>query len=157
MGRVVDPRDGLLDIEMLLCHLQGDEIVLVVGGDGDDRVSALDTRLRKELHLASISSHDDAPELSLQPVGPPRLSFDEGHLVSALEKIPRHVIADRATADNDHIHLVRFQQGLLDVLRALDGRTDRVEAKLLVRSEDARPRIRSGLRWTMRFVWRAKM
>src|ERR1700682_597969 len=104
VGRVVHTRDGLLDPEMLLRHLQGDEVVLVIGGDRKHCVRALDTGLRKELHLASVSAHDDAAELSLQPVGPPRVPLDEGDLVATLEQVARKVVTDRPAADDDYVH-----------------------------------------------------
>src|SRR3989441_2106326 len=45
VGRVVDSSHGLLDLEVALGHLQRDEVVLVIRGDRDDRVGALDARL----------------------------------------------------------------------------------------------------------------
>jgi len=38
-------------------------------------------------------------------VGATRVAFDEGDFVSAFKQIARHVVTDRATADDDHIHL----------------------------------------------------
>src|SRR5206468_2280423 len=135
VGRVVDSRDRLLHAEVSLGHLERDEVVLVVGGDCDHGIGALDAGLSEEADLAAVAAHDDAAELRLQPVGAPRILLDESDLMSALHEVTRQVIAHGAATDDDHVHtvLAALQQDVLNVLGALDGRADGVHAQLLVR------------------------
>src|SRR5947199_3513113 len=41
VGRVVDAGDRLLDTKVYLRHLKSDQVVLVIGGDRDDRIGGL--------------------------------------------------------------------------------------------------------------------
>src|SRR5947199_7254317 len=92
-------KDGLLDTEMSLGHLQRDQVVLVIGRHGDDRVCALDAGLGEKSHLAPVASHHDAAELSLEPVRTPPILLDEGDLVATLDQVSRQVVADGSATD----------------------------------------------------------
>src|SRR5713101_7140619 len=117
---------------MSLGHLQGDEVVLVVSGDGNDCVSALDAGLRKKLHLATVAAHDDAAELRLEPIGAAAVLLDERDLMAAVEEVARKVVADCAASDHENVQALLLQQRLFDAFGAVDGGTDGVQAKLLV-------------------------
>src|SRR5437588_12208332 len=54
VGRVVDAADRLLDPKVFIRHLQGNEVVLIIGRDSDDRIRPLDTHLSQETDLASV-------------------------------------------------------------------------------------------------------
>src|SRR5260370_27684797 len=53
--------------------------------------------------------------------------------MSALQQVARHVVTDGPASNYDHIHpALLLQQGFLDVLGTLEGRTDGMQAELLV-------------------------
>src|SRR5712671_2913008 len=102
--RVVDPGDGPRDVEMMLCHLADDEVVLVVARHGGDDVSAVAAGLPEVLALAAIVGNDDGTDLVGDLTRPLKLLLHEHDLMAGLDELLGQVIADLAAADDQYEH-----------------------------------------------------
>ena len=65
VARVVDPGDDPLDAVLLLGHLADEDVVLVVAGDRDDEVGALDAGALEHPQLGGVAVLDGVLELLL--------------------------------------------------------------------------------------------
>src|SRR5829696_1783618 len=103
VARVVAAGDDPLAEVLLLGDLADEEVVLVVPGDGDDQVCALDARALEHPQLRRVAVLDRVLELLLDRQVAAPVLLDHRHLVAAFEQLAREVPADLARTGDDHV------------------------------------------------------
>src|SRR5205085_8185930 len=91
-----------------------------------------DARSLQERHLVTVTGHHDAAQLALEPVRPAAVLFDQQHLLAAVEQVTGELIADPAAPDDDHVHPSALHDHVADLVRALDGGTQSVQAQAAI-------------------------
>ncbi len=104
IARVVHPRDGPRHIEVMLGHLAHHEVVLVVAGHRGDDSGPVGSGLREVLALAAIACEHDRADLVRDLLGPHAILLQEHQLVAGGDEFLGQVVADLATAHDDHVH-----------------------------------------------------
>src|SRR4051794_37765421 len=102
--RVVDAGDDALDEVLLLGDLADEHVVLVVAGDRDDEVRALDARALEHPQLGRVAVLHRMLELLLDDEVAAPLALDERDLLALVDELARQVPADLAAADDEDIH-----------------------------------------------------
>ena len=142
VARVVDAGDDPLAEVLLLGHLADQEVVLVVAGDRDHEVGALDARALEHPQLGGVAVLDGVLELLLDGQVAAAVLLDAGDLVPLLQQLAREVPADLAGAGDDDVepvlHHALAQRRLLQLLDRDLRRADRLQALLGVPGRAAR-------------------
>src|SRR5439155_18795838 len=102
--RVVAARDDPLDPVLLAGDLADQQVVLVVTGDGDQHLAALDTGALHHPELRAVAVLRLMLELLLDRGKARRVRLDQRDLVTLRTKLAPEVEADLAGADDDHVH-----------------------------------------------------
>ena len=84
---------------------QIEDVVLVVAGDGDHEVGALDARALEHPQLGAVAVLDGVLELLLDAQVARAVALDERDLVALGDQLAREVEADLAAADDEDVHL----------------------------------------------------
>ena len=106
VARVVDAGDDPLDAVLLLGHLADQDVVLVVAGDRDHQVGALDARALEHPQLGRVAVLDGVLELLLDDAVARVVGLDQRHLAVLGDQLAREVPPDLAGAGDDHVHAV---------------------------------------------------
>ena len=138
VARVVAARDDPRDAVLLARDLADQDVVLVVAGDGDHEVGALDPGALQHPQLGAVAVLDAVLELLLDDRVAVLVGLDDRHLVPLLDQLPREVPADLAGADDQDVHRLARDPFEADLaahgrLQQLDrglGRTDGLQALL---------------------------
>jgi hypothetical protein len=85
VARVVDPGDDLVDEVLLAGDLADQHVVLVVAGDRDHHVGALDPGPLEHPELGGVAVGDVVLELLLDRQVAAPIALDQRHLVVLLE------------------------------------------------------------------------
>ena len=101
---IVDPGDGLGDLELVFRHLADHEVVLVFPGHCHEHVCACRTGRRQHRGFGAVAFEHDGPEALRVNVDLCAVLFDQQDLVSFPQERFGKVIADLAAADDDDIH-----------------------------------------------------
>ena len=139
---------------LLLGDLADQHVVLVVAGDGDHEVGALDAGALEHPQLGRVAVLDGVLELLLDDQVAAALGLDQRHLVALAEQLAREVPADLAGARRRSrtcagaLSCGRVERGSLDQVDRVLRRADRVQPLLGVpggaRAGRARARRRAG-------------
>ena len=136
---VVDARDDALHAVLLLGDLADQDVVLIVAGDGDHKVGALDARPLQNPQLTRIPILNRVLELLLDHPEAVVIGLDQRHLTVLGNQLAGQVPPHLARPGDDHIH-VRFgsqlhsagEQYMLGLIDRHLRRTDRLEPLLRV-------------------------
>ena len=104
VARVVDARDDPLAQVLLLGDLANEHVVLVVAGDRDHEVGALDAGALEHPQLGGVAVLDGVLVLFLDHQIAWTRGLDQRHLVALDDQLAREVAPDLARADDDHVH-----------------------------------------------------
>ena len=96
VARVVDAGDDPLDAVLLLGHLADQDVVLVVAGDRDHQVGALDAGALEHPQLGRVAVLDGVLELLLDDAVAAVIGLDQRDLAVLGDQLPREVPADLA-------------------------------------------------------------
>ena len=102
--RVVDARDDALDEVLLPRDLADEHVVLVVAGDRDDEVGALDAGALEHPQLGAVAVLGGVLELVLDRQVAIAALLDQRDLVALVEQLAREVQPDLAASDDDRVH-----------------------------------------------------
>jgi hypothetical protein len=103
--RVVDAGDDPLAEVLLLGHLADEEVVLVVAGDRDGQVGALDPGALENPQLGGVAVLDGVLELLLDREVPHAAVLDQRDLVALGDELAGQVPTDLAPAGDDDVHV----------------------------------------------------
>ena len=101
---VVAARDDLVAAVLLARDLGDDDVVLVVSGDGDDHVGALDAGALEDPELGAVAEVDDVLELRLEDRVATAVVLDQRDLVALGHQLAREVESDLSASGDDHVH-----------------------------------------------------
>ena len=104
VSRVVDARDHLRHAVLLLRDLADDDVVLVVAGDGDHQVGALDAGPLEHEQLGRVARPHDVLEALLEQRVALAVALDQRHLVAHVHERGREVAAHLAAPDDQDVH-----------------------------------------------------
>ena len=104
VARIVDPGDDPLDAVLLLGHLADEDVVLVVAGDRDDQVGALDAGALEDPQLGGVAVLDGVLELLLDHAEAAMVGLDERYLALLGDELAGEVPAHLARPGDDHVH-----------------------------------------------------
>src|SRR5262249_35676947 len=101
---VVDARDDPRAEVLLLGDLADEEVVLVVAGDRDGEVGAVDARALEDPQLGRVAVLDRVLELLLDSQVARAIALDDRDLVVLGDQLACQVPADLAGAGDDDVH-----------------------------------------------------
>ena len=101
---VVAARDDLVAAVLLARDLGDDDVVLVVSGDGDDHVGALDTCALEHPEFGAVAEVHDVFELRLKDRVATSVVLDQRDLVALGHQLTREVQSDFSATGDDHVH-----------------------------------------------------
>ncbi len=101
---VVDAGHDPLDLVLVARHLADEDVVLVVAGDRDHEVGALDAGALEHPQLAGVAVLHGVLELLLDHQVAAAVVLQQGHLVALVDQLPCQVPADLPGPGDDHVH-----------------------------------------------------
>jgi hypothetical protein len=101
---IIDARDYPAHGVLLLRHLADDDVVLVVAGDRDHQIGALDSRPLQHPELCGVTVLDDVLEFLLDNLVATMVGLEQGHLLVVGQQLAREVPTHLAGSDDDHVH-----------------------------------------------------
>ena len=104
VARVVDARDDAVAEVLLLGDLADEDVVLVVAGDRDHQVGALDAGALEHPQLGRVAVLGGVLELLLDREVARARGLDERDLVTLGDQLACEVAPDLAGADDDRVH-----------------------------------------------------
>src|SRR4051812_4366206 len=104
VARVVDAGDDALAEVLLARDLADQQVVLVVAGDGDDQVGALDPGALEDPQLGGVAVLDRVLELLLDRQVATTVVLDQRDLVALADQLAGEVPADLAASGDDDVH-----------------------------------------------------
>ncbi len=105
---VPDAGYGAADIELLLSHLAGDQVILVVAGNGDEDIRPAGAYLVQGGRLAAVAVDADAAHLVVDYLAVAGFLLHDGHFVPLVEQGFGQVVAYPAAPDDYDIHIYPF-------------------------------------------------
>src|SRR5436305_2317527 len=101
---VVDAGDDPLAAVLLLGHLTDEDVVLVVAGDRDREIGALDAGALEHPKLGGVAVLHRVLELLLHHAEPAMVGLDQGHLAVLGDQLAGEVPAHLSRPGDDHVH-----------------------------------------------------
>ena len=101
---IVDPGDGFGNMENLFCQLAGNQVVLVLAGDGNHRICLGGIGAGQRLDGGAVRIDGGDVQLVREILTGLFVFFDDKRLVAMLDEGLAEIEADLAAADHNDIH-----------------------------------------------------